>query len=169
MIKGAKERGDLEGVRVCKEAPVISHLLFADDSLILMHVDKKNTNCLTDILNRYCANSGQKISEAKSSIYFCSNTDVNVKVEVCEVLNIMTESLSDKYLGLPAMVGADRSDCFCHLIDRVNSRINGWKEKLLSIGGEILIKSIAQAVPVYAMMVFKIPKNICKGITSAIS
>ena len=36
-------------------------------------------------------------------------------------------------------------------------------------GKEVLIKSIAQAVPVFAMMVFKIPKNICKGITDAIS
>ena len=36
-------------------------------------------------------------------------------------------------------------------------------------GKEILIKSVAQAVPVYAMMVFKVPKKICKGITDAIS
>jgi hypothetical protein len=135
-----------------------------------MHADKKNADCLTDILNRYCANSGQKVSEAKSSIFFSNNTHVDAKVEACEALNIMTESLSDKYLGLSAMVGADRSDCFRHLIDRVNSRINGWKEKLLSMGGkEILIKSIAQAIPVYAMMVFKIPNKICKGITNAIS
>jgi hypothetical protein len=41
---------------------------------------------------------------------------------------------------------------------------------LLSMGGkEVLIKSIAQAVPVYAMMVLKIPKNVCKGISDAIS
>jgi hypothetical protein len=33
----------------------------------------------------------------------------------------------DKYLGLLALVGADRSDCFCHLIDRVVIRINGWR------------------------------------------
>jgi len=36
-------------------------------------------------------------------------------------------------------------------------------------GKEVFIKSIAQAIPVYAMMVFKIPKNICKGISDAIS
>ena len=35
-----------------------------------------------------------------------------MKTEVYEVMNIMIESLSDKYLGLPVMVGADRSDCF---------------------------------------------------------
>jgi hypothetical protein len=42
-------------------------------------------------------------------------------------------------------------------------------EVIESGGEEILIKSIAQTVPMYAMMVFKIPRNICKGITSAIS
>jgi len=160
MIRGAEERGEIEGVRVSREAPAIYHLLFADDSLILMKVDKKNADCLSDILNRYCINSRQKVSEAKSSIFFSSNTEVNVKVEVCDALNIVTEALGDKYLGLPAMVGTDRSDYFRHLIDRVSGRINGWREKLLSLGGkEILIKSIAQAVPVYAMMVFKIPKK----------
>ena len=70
-------------------------------------------------------NSGQKVSKAKSSIYFSNNIEVNTKLKVCESLNIMTETLSDKYLGLPALVGVDRSDCFRHLIDMVNSRING--------------------------------------------
>ncbi len=51
--------------------------------------------------------------------------EVDVKTEVCQILNIMTEALSDKYLGLPALVGTDRSDCFRHLIDRVVSRIDG--------------------------------------------
>lgn len=137
---------------------MISYLLFADDSLILMHADKKNADNLQAILSRYCANSGQKLSEAKSSIYFSGNTPVVVKEEVCQALNIMTESLNDKYLGLPALVGVDRSDCFRHLVDRVRQRVNGWREKTLSLGGkEVLIKSIAQVVPVYAMMVFKIP------------
>ena len=49
-------------------------------------------------------------------------------------------------------------------------KISGWKEKLLSTGGkEILLKSIVQAIPTYAMSVFKIPKKICKGIIDAMS
>jgi hypothetical protein len=50
---------------------------------------------------------------------------VDMKVEVCTALNIVTESLSDKYLGLPVLVGIDRSDCFQHLIDRVRSKTKG--------------------------------------------
>jgi hypothetical protein len=41
MLKGAEIRGELEGVQVCRDAPMVSHLLFADDSLILMNADTK--------------------------------------------------------------------------------------------------------------------------------
>lgn len=55
-------------------------------------------------------------------------------------------------------------------MDRVCEKLKGWKKKLLSLGGkEVLIKAIAQAMPVFAMMVFKLPKNICKDITDAIA
>lgn len=64
------------------------------------------------------------------------------------------------------MIGVDKTDCFQHLIDRVNQRINGWKEKTLSYGGkEVLLKFVAQSIPTYAMSVFKLPKQICKGVT----
>jgi hypothetical protein len=59
----------------------------------------------------------------------------------CTILNILTEAITDKYLGLPPIVGVDRSDCFQHLIDQVISKLIGWKEKILSFGGkEVLLK-----------------------------
>ena len=68
------------------------------------------------------------------------------------------------------MIGVDRTDCFLHLIERIQKLINGWKERTLSFGGkEALIKVVAQAIPTYAMSVFKFPKKICKGITDAMS
>jgi hypothetical protein len=110
------------------------------------------------------------VSLAKSSIYFSPNTNVVMRAEICETLHIDTEAISDKYLGLPALVGADRSDCFIHFVERIIQRISGWKEKILSIGGkEILLKAIAQAIPVYAMSVFLIPKGVCKSMMDAIS
>ncbi|GJN36877.1 hypothetical protein PR202_gb25813 [Eleusine coracana subsp. coracana] len=135
-----------------------------------MKVSSRNAECLKDILTKYCDSSGQKISEGKSSIFFSGNTDVEEKMVVCNILNIMIESIFNKYLGLPVLVGVDRTDCFRHLVDRVRARISGWKEKLLSTGGkEILIKYVAQAILVFMMMVYILPNKICKGMTDAMS
>ena len=68
------------------------------------------------------------------------------------------------------MVGADRSDCFKHFYERIKQRLIGWMEKQLSTGGkEILLKAVAQAIPVFAMSLFSLPKGICKEITDIIA
>jgi hypothetical protein len=113
-----EEVGGIDGVRVCRNAPSVSHILFADDSLILMRADMKTATSLQQLIDTYFANSGQMVSLAKSSV-FSPNTNALLRSEICEALHIDTEALSDKYLGLPALVGADRSDCFKHFIDRI--------------------------------------------------
>ena len=168
LLSRAENNGDLVGVKVCRDAPAVSNLLFADDSLILMKANATNAACLKSILDLYCSAFGQLVSVEKSSIFFSPSTDVNVKAHVCSILDIMTEALNDKYLGLPATLGIDKSDSFQYLIVRLVMRLSGWKEKCLSTGGkEVLIKSVAQAIPTYVLSVFKIPKS--KGITAAIS
>jgi hypothetical protein len=110
------------------------------------------------------------VSVAKSSVFFSPKTLVEVRAEICTILNILTEANSNKYLGLPSIVGADRSDYFKYLVERILKLINGWKNKTLFMAGkEVLLKAVAQAMSVFAMPVFKIPKSICKGITDAIS
>ena len=110
------------------------------------------------------------VSEAKCSIFFSPNVDVEVKAEICTELNITSEALSDKYLGLPSMVGLDRSDSFVHLLERIIKRLENWNEKFLSLGGkEILLEAVIQAIPVFAMSVFQISKKLCKEMTDAMS
>jgi hypothetical protein len=75
-----------------------------------MKADMTNTTSLQDVLDTYCANSGQLPSLGKSSVYFSPNTNALLKAEICDALHIDTEALSDKYLGLPTLVGADRPE-----------------------------------------------------------
>ena len=110
------------------------------------------------------------MSEGESSIFFSPNTSVVAREEICQELHIDTEALSDKYLGLPALVGAKRSDCFKHFVERIRERIGVWMAKLLSMGGkELLLKAVAQSIHVFAMSVFNIPKGVCKDITDLIA
>jgi hypothetical protein len=82
----------------------------------------------------------------------------------------MTEAISEKYVGLPAMVGLDRSDSFIYLLERIIERPKGWKERFLSMGGkEIILKAIIQAIQLFAMGIFKIPKKLCKHINDAMA
>lgn len=125
LINEVERKNEFKGVHVCRDSPSVSDLLFVDDSLILMKADSKNAIVLRNIINRYCAASCQVVSEANSSIYFSLNTKVSTKAGVCQILNILTESLSHKYLGLPLMVGLNRSDCLMHLVDRLCQMVNG--------------------------------------------
>ena len=48
----------------------------------------------------------------------------------------------------------------------LESKLAGWKEKLLSNAGkEVLIKAVAQVVPSYTMSYFKLPNGLCKEMT----
>jgi hypothetical protein len=135
-----------------------------------MRADTSNAQALYRVLNDYCASSGQLVSSGKSSIFFSPCTATEVKEAICLELDIMTEAITDKYLGLPPLIGIDKTDCFMHLIDRICNRLKGYMEKLLSYGGkEVLLKAVAQAIPAYAMSVFRLPELVIKGFTDAMS
>ncbi|XP_075638407.1 uncharacterized protein LOC142610480 [Castanea sativa] len=51
------------------------------------------------------------------------------------------------------------------IIDRIQSKLQSWKGKLLSRAGKLtLIKSVMQAMPIYAMSVHLLPKETCNRI-----
>lgn len=70
-----------------------------------------------------------------------------------------------KYLGLPAMIGRNKQETFSYIKDAVWSRISNWNKRCLSRAGkEILLKSVAQAVPNYAMSFFLLPVHLCQDL-----
>jgi hypothetical protein len=72
--------------------------------------------------------------------------------------------------GLPLMVGRDRTNSFIYLLERIIEILKGWKERFLLVGGkEILLKAIIQAILVFAMEIFQIPKQLCKEMIDAMA
>ena len=74
LLNSAEIRGDLEGVKISSNAPSFNHLLFADDSLILMKLNHESSQHLQHILQLYEVCSGQTINVDKSAIMFSKNT-----------------------------------------------------------------------------------------------
>jgi hypothetical protein len=127
-------------------------------------------NSIGYILDIYERCSGQMINKEKSSIVFSKNTKKQNKENVKTILSISKEGHSGRYLGLPVYIGKSKSKTFSYLEERIWRCIQGWKEKLLSIAGkEILIKAVAQAIPVYAMACFDLKKGFCDQLSAMIS
>lgn len=93
-----------------------------------------------------------------------------IKTQVHVASGIATEALGEKYLGLPTALGRSTEDAFEHIHTKVHKLAGGWSKKPLSSAGrEVLIKSVAQAMPTYSMSYFKLSKKTCNKITSCVS
>lgn len=169
MLHEAEREGRLRGIKVCRDAPSVSHLLFADDSLLLMEANEVNAREVQNILDAYERCSGQTINKEKSSILFSKNTGKEQREEVKSTLNINAEGHSGRYMGLPVYIGKSKSKTFAYIRERIWKKIQGGNEKLLSKAGkEVLIKAVAQAIPVYVMSCFDLTKTLCDDLSTMI-
>ena len=169
LLNSRLQSSTLKGIKVAPSAPVVSHLLFADDSLLFFGANLENAQVINDVMETYYRASGQQINMDKSSIHFAKGVSNSTREELKNLLNVHNESLSEKYLGMPSDVGVSANGAFKYLKDTVWKRVQGWMEQSLSAGGkEVLIKAVVQAIPTYSMSCFKLPKGLCEHINGIV-
>jgi hypothetical protein len=95
LLNHDEQEGSLRGIKVCPGAPMVSHLLFANDSLILFRAKEGDAQKLQEILNLYEVCSGQMINKDKSAIVFSPNTGENDHGRVMHALNIQRATMND--------------------------------------------------------------------------
>lgn len=157
-----EQLGNFQGLRVCRRAPNVSHLLFADDSLLFFKADVDQAQIIKSVITTFENCSGQLLSPSKCSLLVNESLDQDTSEQLRAVLGVERVDFEAKYLGLPTPNGRIRCGLFQPLEERFHKRMIAWKEKFLSAAGkEVLIKSVAQALPIYIMSVFKLPLNLC--------
>ena len=143
---------------------------FADDCIVYSEGSQRGAARLQEILDTYSRESGQQVNRDKSTVFFSKNCLDEVEELIRHELHIDTEALSDKYLGLPTALGRSTSEAFQFLPTRVKQVVGSWSGRHASCAGrEILLKSVAQAVPTYSMSCFLLSKTTCKKMRSTIA
>lgn len=170
LIRAEVTSQNIHGVKIARTAPQISHLFFADDSLLFSRANKSEAEKIMSILTRYERASGQVVNLDKSEATFSRNVPSEDIQTICEMMGVKAVEAQSRYLGFPVPFGRSKKVIFTGVMDRVWKKLKGWKERFLSRAGkETLIKAVAQAIPNYILSCYKLPEGCCKDIDSMLA
>ena len=139
----------------------ISHLFFADDTVVFCEANKEHLTHLSWILLWFEAATGLRINLVKSEII-----PVGVVEEIDELaaeLGCRVGSLPSQYLGLPLGAPNKAHSLWDGVKERMRRRLALRKRQYISKGGRItLIKSTLVSMPIYHMSLFWMPKTVAR-------
>ena len=165
ILRRAADTGDIHGFSICRRGPKLTHLFFTDDCLLFCKSTLEECEKIKELLATYEAASSQVVNKEKTTLFFSKNTDVTIQETIKESLGLPAIQHYEKYLGFPSFVGRNKKACFTQIKERIWSKMQGWKEKLLSQAGkEVMIKVVIQSILMYSMSVFKLLVSLCKDI-----
>ncbi|KAG7594035.1 Reverse transcriptase domain [Arabidopsis thaliana x Arabidopsis arenosa] len=168
LLSHAMQTKSLHGFKASRNGPQISHMFFADDSLLFFQANKAECQQVLQLLQLYANASGQHVNFQKSAILFSKSVPTDTQQYIKGLMGISRTGFG-RYLGLPEAVGRNKYDAFAYISQRVQHKLDNWYSKFLSQAGkEVLIKSVATALPTYTMSCFLLPKRLTTQITAQI-
>lgn len=103
LINRAADLRFLDGIQLSMNVPKLTHLLFADDTLVFLKATSGNCRNILNLLKEYYHASGQQVSLQKSIVYFSANTLPGLSHDLCDILDIPQVVDSGVYLGIPTI------------------------------------------------------------------
>ncbi|GKV02363.1 hypothetical protein SLEP1_g14810 [Rubroshorea leprosula] len=158
LIESAISKELFQGVDIGLFGPNISHLQFADGTVIMGKANPGNIKAVKGILRWFKLVLGLKINFNKSVLYSFNVFDGWGRMATAS-LNCKSGSIPFTYLGMPVRDAMGRRKAWIPIIENFNKKLAVWKAKCLSIGGRVtLLSSVLSTLPIYFMFIFKIPK-----------
>ncbi|XP_008788907.2 uncharacterized protein LOC103706552 [Phoenix dactylifera] len=152
---------ELEAYVPATGAHPLTHLLFADDCLLMARARTSVARVLRRVVAAYCAASGQRVNFSKSTISFSPSTESGVRQEIRGILQIPEQEGTLTYLGVPTIGRRLRVVECSGLVQRVQSRLEGWRASSLSMMGRVtMVRAVLGSIPVYLMANTVVPKTV---------
>ena len=125
LIQQAMGVGDIKGFSLCRNGPRISHLFFADDTLLFCRAELREVQTIQNILWKYELASGQKINQGKTTFFFGRSVSLASRNAIKNLLGVLEIKEYERCLGLPAVVGKNRRASLNYIKERVWGKLQG--------------------------------------------
>lgn len=142
ILQKEVHKGNLQELKKCRRAPGISHLLFADDTLLFLEANESQAKVVEGSLWRYESCTGQLINPGKCSIMFGAGCTTQQRARVKDVLRVENTAIDEKYLGLPTPEGRMKKEKYKTTKERLAKRFTSWAKKYISSGGKRSVHQI---------------------------
>ena len=153
-----------------RNCPPISHLAFADDVIIFTNGSKNSLCKLMAFLSQYENESGHKINKQKSCFLLGDKAPTSRASIVAECTGFVQKSFPINYLGCNLYVGRKKFQFFEDMVFKVEKKLAGWKGRLLSPGGRlILIKHVLQVLSIHVLAAQNPHKSVFRKINSLVA
>ncbi len=138
---------------------VISHLLFANDTLLFCDADLHQLASLCLAFTWFEAIYGLKINLGKSEIVLVGEvSNINILVDI---LGCHLGSFPMKYLGMPLRASYKEKNIWNPILEKVEKRLVGWKHLYLSKGRRVtLLKSTLSCLSTYYLSPFPMSSSV---------
>ena len=89
LIEDVASLGNLRGFSLCKRGPKLTHLFFADDSLLFCRANFEECSNILKLLGVYEQSSSQKINKEKTALFFSKSTPQATKDTIKGLLGLL--------------------------------------------------------------------------------
>ena len=140
-------------------APLVTHLSFADDVLVFFDGSSASISGIIQILDDFKAGSGLGINKQKSALLIDGGDFVRTR-SLAAHFDLVQGALPVRYLGVPLMSQKMRRQDYQPLIDRINQRFTSWTARHLSYAGRLqLLKSVIYSTINFWSSIFVLPNQ----------
>ena len=146
-----------------------SLVFFADDLMLFAKANHKNYDAVIEVLNNFCNLTSQKVNPGKSKILFSPNVSRRQKRFICRKMGMTSTKNLSRYLGFPLLTQGRSGDAYNFIVERVQNKLVGWRTKLLSRAGKlVLVRSAASPIAEYFMQCQALPTKVCEAVDKTI-
>lgn len=111
----------------------VSHIMYADDLLIMGRANKVDASVIKVCFDIYCDWTWQKANLDKSFIILSRNTRAQERRIIKELMGFKEMSNDSVYLGNTFVMGINKTKEFQRLKNRIKARLEGWNGQLLQL------------------------------------